>query len=437
MQRKIALIGILISIFYLPSFSVAENVDLKELSQSIQELKSLVVSLQSTVTKQQSAIEALQSENRSLRNTVAISPPSPNSQVSDTPPVASTTSTTSKGTYLPEIGVIADIVGFSTESKEDGEGNDKVSVRDLEIVFGHDIDPYARLDATVVFSDTEDPELEEAYATFWDLPLDTKLRLGRLKPKIGQAAAIHRDSLDTVDVPVVVQRYFGAEGFSKSGVELSGYTPLASDFFTQEVLLGVIEGGNGEEGQLFGDARRIPTFYARLRHGVEISDTTNFDLGLNWLNGSTDDDSGREANAVGADFVLTHFVTPRSKFKLQSEFYMVDRDRSSEEESSAEEEGVSYLDEDRPWGYYVLADYRLNERWALGTRWDWVQPIASELTLDREDEQAIAGYMTFYQSEFSRWRLQYQHALLIDDSTDDRLYLQATFAIGTHKHQLQ
>ncbi len=437
MARTIVIFLLVLIIFGNPVTTRADDADLQALVASVNELKDMVKSLQRTVSQQQTEINDLQNENRGLRKQAASTgapeaqasePPSAIAQVPAPPPA-----TARRASYLPDIGAIADIVAFSTESKEDGEGNDKVSVRDFELVLGHDIDPYSRLDATIVFSDTEDPELEEAYASLWDLPFDTKARVGRLKPRIGRVLPIHRDSLDTVDVPVVIQRYFGAEGLSKSGAELSWFTPLSLENFTQEFILGGIEGGNGEEGQLFGASHRIPTLYGRLRHAFDLSDETNTEFGLSWLSGSTDNDSGREVNAIGVDLMATHFVTPRNKFKLQSEFYIVDRDPPQ----SNEEEELNFLDKDHPWGYYVLADYRLGERWGLGTRWDWVEPIATESEIVSDDEYALAGYLTFYQSEFARWRLQYQYARLIDDTNDNRVYFQGTFAIGTHKHQLQ
>lgn len=53
----------------------------------------------------------------------------------------------------PEIGLLADITALLTESDEDADGNDKLSVRELEFIFGHDVDPYSRFDATVTLSD--------------------------------------------------------------------------------------------------------------------------------------------------------------------------------------------------------------------------------------------------------------------------------------------
>jgi hypothetical protein len=110
------------------------------------------------------------------------------------------------------------------------------------------------------------------------------------------------------------------------------------------------------------------------------------------------------------------------------------RHSAGEEEEPAGED-VSY---DRSsTGLYFLADYRLAQRWGVGTRYDWVQPIELSDDYTRSEDQALSGYLTFYQSEFARWRFQYQYARLADGENDNRFFLQSTFAIGTHKHQLQ
>ncbi|MBI3320414.1 MAG: hypothetical protein HYZ89_07520, partial [Candidatus Omnitrophica bacterium] len=50
---------------------------------------------------------------------------------------------------------------------------------------------------------------------------------------------------------------------------------------------------------------------------------------------------------------------------------------------------------------------------------------------------AWSGYLTFYQSEFSRWRLQYRHTNFAGGGDDNTIFAQGTVAIGVHKHQLQ
>jgi len=423
-MKQILLSSLLsIELILISSTANASDPNLKDLIDKIDRLNSTVDSLQKRLVAQEHELSVLKAKNTHYQVT---------SEPKVVPLVTSSVSTTTKGSYLPEIGAVADVVAMSSQSHKDSEGNDRISLRDFELILGHDIDPYSRLDATIIFSDEEEPALEEGYASFWDLPLNTKLRFGRMKSKVGRASAQHRDSLDTVDVPIVVQRYLGAEGLSKTGLEISGFSPLSSDSFAQELLFGLVEGGSGEEGYIFGDSRRIPSLYARVRNAYDLSDFTKIDLGATWLNGSADEDQAREVNAGAVDFTFTHFVTPRNKLKFQSEAFFISRGESNEVS-----EEVNFLDQDRPWGYYSLLDYRLSERWGIGTRWDWVQPIATEDEIIRSNESAVSAYLTFYQSEFARWRFQYQHARLIDDTDDNRLYLQGTFAIGTHKHQIQ
>jgi hypothetical protein len=50
--------------------------------------------------------------------------------------------------FNPEIGVIADLVATASESSVDEEGNDRIAAREIEVVFGHPVDPYSRLDVT-------------------------------------------------------------------------------------------------------------------------------------------------------------------------------------------------------------------------------------------------------------------------------------------------
>ena len=261
--------------------------ELTELKEELQSLRQAVQELKSAMHKQQEIIEALSAS----RIASASGGPSKQQGLFSSP-----TQTTAKAPVplIPEIGVVADVTGSLSESKEDEEGNDRFSVREIELVLGHDIDPYCRLDATITFSDFEDADIEEAYVSYWDLPWELKGRIGRFRPKIGKVSAVHRDSLDTADEPLVVQSYLGAEGLFRTGLELSGFTPFSSDSFTQQLTSGIIEGGVGEGGDLFGESTRRPSLYGHLSNFFEISDSSNFELGNTYLLGSNDKNSELE-----------------------------------------------------------------------------------------------------------------------------------------------
>ena len=315
--------SLLIFLFLTPY--VFAQQDQVEIENQLKELKSMVENLQKITQEQNNRIEELERQNADLRLKSDIQQAQttmPQAPISQAPLI------TGLQAFNPEIGVVGDIVAASSESREDTEGNDRIALRELELVFGHYVDPYSRFDATVSFSDSENSSVEEAYLSHWGLPWDIKGSLGHFRPKIGKASSIHRDSLDTVDEPFVVAKYFGAEGFSRTGLELRRLfeTPFGLD---SEFSLGMLEGGTGEGGTAFGATRRRPTFYEHLKLYRDISDISNFELGLTHLIGSKDADRRFEVNIFGLDAAYLHNFSSWNRLKLQSEFYFQDRDESS------------------------------------------------------------------------------------------------------------
>lgn len=327
------------------------------------------------------------------------------------------------GKWNPNIGAVADVVFKLDSAKTDTEGSDRVSVRELELILGSDIDPYSRLDATIAFSDFEAASLEEAYMTRFGLPFDTTARFGKFKPKVGKAIPRHRDSLETVDEPLVIQRYFGVEGYNKAGLDVT--TMLKTKLpVTQEVSIGVLEGGNGEEGTLFGETRRRPTIYTHLKNYLDITPETGAELGFSYLSGSRDADAEFEVQVLASDVTLIHHLNANQAIKLQGEVFHVNREETENLDGNI-------------WGWYGLADLRISPQWAMGFRYDNVQPVDNPLENPEDEDIGYTGYLTFYQSEFARWRLQGSHFELSTGKDDNQLMIQGTFAIGEHKHKLQ
>ena len=398
-----------------------------DLTDEVRQLRQVVEELRSTVKTQATRIAELEGRPQTA---------APPTSASTAPRTAALQQQAagSLSAFNPEIGMLADVTGQLSESGVDTEGNDKLSVRELELIFGHPIDPYSRFDSTITFSDFESPVVEEAYITHWGLPFELKGRLGRMRPKVGKASAIHRDQLDTVDEPLVVQKYLGNEGLFRTGLELSGFLPVPWTVVTHELTVGTMEGGIGEGGTLFGSTRRHPSFYTHLKNFWDFSETSNLELGATYLVGSKDADARFEVNALGLDATLIHYVTPTNKLKWQNELYLQDRD----EAFSIAEDGTRTNFHDNPWGWYSLIDYRLSPRVGLGGRFDYVEPVEVDpAVLARHADTAWSGYLTFYQSEFARWRLQLRHTNFAQGGDDNTVFLQGTVAIGVHKHQLQ
>lgn len=398
--------------------------DITVLESQVKELSQMVRELSLTVENQQREITLLKG--------------APISSPVSMPPVSRPAL---QGRWNPDIGVIADTVLTLDSPKEDDEGADRIAVRELEVVFGSAVDPYSRLDATLAISDFEELEIEEAYLTRFELPFDITARLGRFLPRIGKAISVHRDSLDTVDEPMVIERYFGHHGFSKTGIDVTRAIDLPWPM-THQATFGILEGGNGEEGTLFGETRRHPTLYSSFKNFLELSEISGVEFGLSHVAGSRDDDEAFEVNVIGLDSTWIYRYADQRHLKLQGEAYHVNRSESFYELEDPDTETISEQDLDDArhlWGSYILLDWRFAPQWATGIRLDDVQLIetADNFANPKNKDQGYTSYLTFYQSEFARWRFQYSHVDTTDGEDDHRILLQGTFAIGEHKHKIQ
>jgi hypothetical protein len=194
---------------------------------------------------------------------------------------------------------------------------------------------------------------------------------------------------------------------------------------THELAVGVMEGGVGEGAALFGTTRRRPSLYGHLKNFLDVSDETSAELGLTYLTGSSDDDAKHEVHALGVDATVIRYLGASNPLKWQSEVYLQDRDESG---------GAS----ENPWGLYSLLDYRVNQRIGIGGRFDYVEPIGLTGTSRvRPADLAFSSHLTFYQSEWARWRAQYRHTDFAAGGDDHTVFVQGTVSIGVHKHPLQ
>lgn len=389
-------------------------------------LTAQVNQLAQTVQNLQTTVEMQQKEINALKETQNIKPPSVGASPTVSVPLSGAASQAprSSGKFTPEIGVVADTVLKLDSSREDTNGNNRFALRELELVLGSNVDPYSSLDAVISYDDENHVSIEEAYLSRFGLPFNTTARIGVIKPKIGRDLALHREILDTVDEPLVIQRYFGEDGMSKAGVDFTKLLDIPSPFVHQ-LTFGVLEGGNGEEGTAFGSLERLPTLYAHLKNFRDINDMTSLEIGNTYAVGSNDGNKEFKTNVIGLDTTLIHHLNSNQDIKLQGEVFYLDRAKASSETNN------------NSWGAYELLDFRLNSLWAMGLQFDYVNLVNNPVTNPKNKDLGPTGYLTFYQSEFARWRLAYSHFYLATGKDDNRVMLQGTFAIGDHKHKLQ
>jgi hypothetical protein len=88
---------------------------------------------------------------------------------------------------------------------------------------------------------------------------------------------------------------------------------------------------------------------------------------------------------------------------------------------------TSRTDTQHALGAYVLAQQQINRDYYAGVRLDWTQNPLD----DQQEVWAVSPYVSWYWSEFLRFRVEYQHKGG-DVKDEDTLYFQCTFIYGAH-----
>ncbi len=352
----------------------------------------------------------------------------------------------------PEISFLGD---FSYDYAS-GPVKDGFLARGIEISFQAPLDPYTRFKGFLAGHgepyelqheehdhEAEDPghvhgeeigvNVEEAYLEWVALPFNMRLRVGKFRQQYGTLNRWHRHSLPSVDSPFALQNIFGHEGLVGIGVGMDWQLPrlwASSNGLTVEIT-------NADNPTAFAGADwNDPAFLIRHTGFFDLGADSYLDLGLNWAFGPNDASGERTTDVYGADLAFVWEPVNRAKYRnleLRGEYI---RTRFEEEDATVSSDS-----------FYAYLSRRLSRRWSLGFRYD-----DAELPWDRFElfdevafreglrERALTPFVTFWQSEFVRLRLQYQNvsrdfAFPRGDRRDEKVWLQATFAAGPHKHE--
>lgn len=353
---------------------------------------------------------------------------------------------------LPDVSAVGDLIGDLSPKRSTLEDNSRFGVRELEVALQAVVDPYFRGDIFLGFSDEEGVHIEQAYLTTTSLR-DLEVRLGRFLMPVGKLNTTHRHDLHTIEYPWVVQRFFGAEGLTGTGIMASKvFAPFG---FYQELQLTAVDRLREPSEDLVPFEPVNKSFggfgySARLRNYWDLSQSTNLELSASAITGKVEralfTDTGDPFVADGVNATLarqTMFggdVTFRwrplqqglyKSFILQAECLRQVNERhpgvGAIETPSSRPILVQTLGDYS--GGYVFARYQVARRLFLGARYDNVQdPLFDGHTLT-----AGSGYLEFFPSEFSKLAVGYERLNQPFLAGENRLLVQASFALGPHK----
>lgn len=331
--------------------------------------------------------------------------------------------------FNPDIGILGNVQTKLTENTSDGEGNDTIALKEVELNFAQVVDPYSRFDGVISFNDAieaQNLEIEEAYYTRWELPLGFTGQIGKFRSKVGKQNLLHLDQLPTIDFPEVIKNFFGEEGLASSGARLQNWVPNPWDIpveITGEIL-------RGNNGAIFSGKSRRPIFNAHTKTFFEPTDDIDLELGATSMfgeenaSGIAKGDDRFGTHVFGGDATAILNLPEGRVVKWQNEVFFTDgaSNRNANED---------------PWGFYSLLDLKISPQWSTGIRFDYLEPIG--VTRGHNQTTGVSPYLTFWQSEFANFSLQYTHLEPANpaEKSDDMIVLQAEFLIGVHKHPVQ
>jgi hypothetical protein len=338
----------------------------------------------------------------------------------------------------------------------DTDVRDQFLLRGVEIGFQAPLDPYTRFKSFIV-AHQEPPEfgavpgvdpdhgeeitvsIEEAYMEWIALPLHTRLRVGEFRQQFGTLNRWHPHALPSTDVPFALRNIFGEDGLIGIGFGVDWQLPglwASSNGLTLEVT-------NADNPIAFaGSSFRDPAFLLRHTGFFDINPDTYLEIGLNGMIGENDGAGERETilGSLDLNFVWEPVQKARYRnFEIRGEFIHA---RFEQDDPMTGGKAVTKSN-----SFYTYLISRLSRRWILGLRYDDAElPFPRFELLDGMAfteglrEKAWTPFLTFWQSEFVRLRLQYQHASrdftwANGPDDDDRVWIQVTFAAGPHKHE--
>jgi hypothetical protein len=455
------------------SVARGESVPVEELRRELGEMKRQMQQMQKRIEKQEELIEKLSAPKAAIQETT----PAPTR--AETPPTPAPTATAAaprepwsptapirvlgggRGYLNLSLDALVD-VGTSTNpdvpSLELGAHDPTqrgVSMPSSEVVFEGGVDPYFKALATIVFALDEENEtsveLEEMYGLTTSLPWNLQGKVGLYLAEFGRINQQHAHAWDFVDVPLVNAHILGPEGLRNPGARLSWLLP--TPFYSE--LYGSVLNSQGvtafsfrnEEEPPFGraaverpvsdlgDMLYVPRYVA----SFDLTDAQTLVVGTSAALGPNASGENTYTQIVGGDLYWKWKPAwqsggfPFVSFQTEA---LGRRYEAAAGTTPSEDGPTIFLPAENltDWGMYAQALYGFRRRWVAGLRGDWVADAcgAAEPSSTCAQRYRIAPNITFYPTEFSKIRLQYNFDHTRDLGNDSSVWLQLELLLGDH-----
>jgi hypothetical protein len=330
------------------------------------------------------------------------------------------------------------------------------NLRNAELAFDGAVDPYFEGFANIVFlldnDQSTEVELEEAFLQTTSLPYNLQLKAGQFFAAFGRLNPTHPHTWDFADTPLVIGRLLGPDGLRGVGSQISWTLPVP---WYSQLFLGM-QNGRGETGYSFRNTGNDGVFFERetidheirglydfvwvprWENSVDLSPTQTVLLGVSGAFGSNDTGDHTRTQIYGTD-LLYKWKSANAEggfpfVKWQTEFLY-----RRFEAGRGFEDTFPVAETFHDWGMYSQVLWGFHKGWVAGVRGDYLHMTDSHYTDDpeRDTRSRISADLTWYPTEFSKIRLQYNHDFLeptffMAGKDADSVFLQIEFILGAH-----
>lgn len=329
------------------------------------------------------------------------------------------------------------------------------SLRNAEISLDGAVDPYFKGFANIALkldqNNETSIELEEAYVQSTSLPDDLQLKGGQFYAAFGRQNPQHPHSWAFVDLPIILSRAFGPDGLRSIGAQMSWLVPLP--FYT-ELFLGVFDGQGGtaasfrspgDPGPNGNQVHGHPTFertlsgpqdlvyVPRLASSFELTDHQTLVAGVSGAFGPNETGDHSRTEIYGVDAYWKWKPSNASEgfpfVSWQTEFLY---SRFGAGASPAVAIGSENLHD---WGMYSQVLYGFRPHWVAGLRGEYASGDTGQFDLTdpfRGERSRVSPNLTWYPSEFSKIRLQYNYDMGEYLGNQHAVWMQFEFLLGAH-----
>lgn len=333
------------------------------------------------------------------------------------------------------------------------------NLQNLELSIGGAVDPYFDAQANFVMLLNESGEsifeVEEAYLLSKRLPANLQLKAGQYYTEFGRQNATHPHTWSFIDQPLINSRVLGADGLRSQGARFSWLSPLP---WYGELIAGV-QNAKGSTGTSFlgeehahgeeeGDAHTEEEFdrpidgvddflySVRLLNGFEISETISANFGISAALGPNAESDESSTQILGADFYLKWQALRSLKgypfIAWHSEFMRRDYELADVHVDDGHDHGEEH-DSHQDQGWFSQISVGFKPGWVVGYRFENVWSNSEEESADTAERVRSAVNLTWFPTEYSKIRLQYNfdQSDFLDEDVH-AVWLQFEYNLGSH-----